>query len=121
MYISILFAVFIYTALITFMAIPLTPKILDVLMPLNESRSVIFVFEAEYGIDKEKYYYPILLHSYLSVVITIGIMVNIDTLYIVLTLHGCSLFSAIGYVRNKWLTVQWEDSRQWENILQRVD
>lgn len=101
MYISILFAVFIYSIIIAFMVIPLTPKILDAVMPLNESRSVIFVFEAEYGgVDKIKYYYPILLHSYLGFLLTIGIMINVDTLYIVLTLHGCSLFNAVGYVRN---------------------
>lgn len=79
-----------------FMTIPLMPKILDIIIPLNESRPVIYVIEGDWKVDKEKYYYPILLHCYLTVVVTIRIMVHVDTMYMVCVLHGCSLFNAIG-------------------------
>lgn len=79
-----------------FMLIPLTPKVLDVIIPLNESRPVIYVLEGDWGVDKDKYYYPILLHCYLAAVISTRCMVNVDTMYMVCVLHGCSLFNAIG-------------------------
>jgi len=78
------------------MSIPLMPKILNVIIPLNESRPSIYVIAGDWGVDKEKYYYPILLHSYLAVVVTIRIMVHVDTMYMVCVLHSCSLFNAIG-------------------------
>lgn len=56
----------------------------------------MYVIEAEYGVDKEKYYHPILLHAYLFITAGVILMINIDTTYIVCVLHGCSLFSAVG-------------------------
>ncbi|XP_025262535.1 uncharacterized protein LOC112637313 [Camponotus floridanus] len=88
--------VYINIFIVMFMTIPLMPKILDIIIPLNESRPVIYVIEGDWKVDKEKYYYPILLHCYLTVVVTIRIMVHVDTMYMVCVLHGCSLFNAIG-------------------------
>lgn len=79
-----------------FMTIPLLPKILDVIIPLNESRPSIYVIAGEWGVDKEKYYYPILLHSYVAAIVSTRCMVNVDTMYMICVLHGCSLFNAIG-------------------------
>ncbi|CAL1673842.1 unnamed protein product [Lasius platythorax] len=90
------YSVYINIFVIMFMSIPLMPKILDVIIPLNESRPVIYVITGEWRVDKEKYYYPILLHCYLAVIITIRCMVNVDSMYMVCVLHGCSLFNAIG-------------------------
>ncbi|XP_050445522.1 odorant receptor 4-like [Cataglyphis hispanica] len=79
-----------------FISIPLMPKILDIIIPLNESRPAIYVLEGDWGVDKEKYYLPILLHCYLAVIVSTRCMVNVDTMYMVCVLHGCSLFNAIG-------------------------
>ncbi|XP_018402049.1 PREDICTED: uncharacterized protein LOC108779181, partial [Cyphomyrmex costatus] len=40
---------------IFYLLIPLIPRILDVVKPLNESRPLVFVFPVEYRVDKEKY------------------------------------------------------------------
>lgn len=79
-----------------YLLIPLIPRILDIIIPLNESRPLKYAFQAEYRVDKEKYYYPILFHAYMSNVITVGIVLSIDTTYIICVLHACSLFAAIG-------------------------
>ncbi|XP_011702677.1 PREDICTED: uncharacterized protein LOC105458816 isoform X2 [Wasmannia auropunctata] len=85
-----------FIIIITFyLLIPLIPKILDVVHPLNESRPLAFVYQAEYRVDKEKYYYPILFHSYALSVITVTILFSVDTTYIICVLHACSLFIAI--------------------------
>ncbi|KAF3054390.1 Odorant receptor 266 [Nylanderia fulva] len=90
------YSVYINIFVVMFMTIPLLPKVLDVIIPLNESRPSVFVIAGEWGVDKEKYYYPILLHSYVAAIVSTRCMVNVDTMYIVCVLHGCSLFSAIG-------------------------
>ncbi|XP_050445518.1 uncharacterized protein LOC126848573 [Cataglyphis hispanica] len=89
------YAVYINVFVVMFMSIPVIPKILDIIIPLNESRPTIHVLEGEWGVDKEKYYLPILLHCYLAAIISTRCMVNVDTMYIVCVLHGCSLFNAV--------------------------
>ncbi|CAL1673840.1 unnamed protein product [Lasius platythorax] len=90
------YSVYINIFVIIFMSVPLVPRILDIIIPLNESRPVIYVIEGEWRVDKEKYYYPILLHCYLAIIISTRCMVNVDSMYMVCVLHGCSLFNAIG-------------------------
>nr|XP_012231786.1 PREDICTED: uncharacterized protein LOC105677626 [Linepithema humile] len=86
-----------YTILVLYVLIPLIPRILDIVIPLNESRPLRHIYEAEYKVDKDKYYYPILLHAFISSVTTIGIILTIDSIYIVCVLHACSLFTAISH------------------------
>lgn len=79
------------------MMVPLTVPILDFLMPLNTSRPYIYLFDVDYSFDREIYYYLVLVHSYIIVVLAITSMIINDTSYISLTQHACGLFAAIGY------------------------
>jgi len=81
-----------------YMLIPVTPQLLDLLMPLNKSRSYKYLFDVKYSFDREMYYYPALFYSYLMAVMTMSIMVITDTSYISLAQHACGLFAAIGYL-----------------------
>ncbi|KAG5332520.1 OR22B protein, partial [Acromyrmex heyeri] len=93
----ILYSIYIYTSLALFMIIPMSPQIMDIVMPLNDTRPRKLLIEVEYRVDREKYYYPILFHSYVAIVLIISIIVCVDTTYISYVEHGCSLFAAIGY------------------------
>ncbi|XP_039305954.1 uncharacterized protein LOC105193345 isoform X4 [Solenopsis invicta] len=88
--------VYLIVIIIFYLLIPLTPKILDFVVPLNESRPLAYIYQGEYRVDKEKYYYPILFHSYLATACTMTILFTCDTTYIICVLHACSLFTAIG-------------------------
>ncbi|XP_024889762.1 uncharacterized protein LOC112466106 [Temnothorax curvispinosus] len=92
-----LFAAYIYMSMSLYLIIPVSPQIMDIVMPLNDSRPRKFLLEVEYRVDREKYYYPILLHSYVAITAIISIMVCVDTTYIAYVQHGCSLFAAIGH------------------------
>lgn len=87
----------IYTLTTFYMLVPLTPQLLDLLMPLNESRPYLYLFDVDYSFDREEYYYSVLLHSYFTIVLAVSSMVMSDTSYISLAQHACSLFTAIGY------------------------
>ena len=90
-------AVVIYSLMSLYMLIPVTPQLLDLFIPLNKSRSYKYLFDIDYSFDREMYYYPVLLHSYLTTVLTMSLMVITDTSYMSLAQHACSLFAAVGY------------------------
>lgn len=81
-----------------YMLIPVKPQLLNIIKPLNKSRPYNYLFDVDYGLDdKEAYYYPILIYSYLTSVMNISIVVVVDTTYMMFVQHACSLFAAIGY------------------------
>ncbi|XP_028047650.2 odorant receptor 4 isoform X1 [Monomorium pharaonis] len=94
---TISYAVMIYSLMTLYMLIPVTPQLLDLIVPLNKSRPYKYLFDIDYSFDREVYYYPVLLHAYLTTVIAMSLMIITDTCYISLTQHACSLFAAIGH------------------------
>ncbi|XP_018404979.1 PREDICTED: uncharacterized protein LOC108781503 [Cyphomyrmex costatus] len=90
-------AVMIYSLMSLYMLIPVTPQLLDRFIPLNKSRPYKYLFDIDYSFDREVYYYPVLLHSYLTTVLTMSLMIITDTSYISFAQHACSLFAAVGH------------------------
>ncbi|KAF3054288.1 Odorant receptor 377, partial [Nylanderia fulva] len=83
----VFYATYVYVSTSLYLIMPMTPQIMDLVMPLNESRPR----------KSEKYYYFILFHSYVAIVTLMSIVVCVDTTYIAYLKHGCSLFAAIGH------------------------
>ncbi|KAL0111609.1 hypothetical protein PUN28_013063 [Cardiocondyla obscurior] len=75
------------------------------------TRPVGFPYHVEYYVDLEKYYYPVLIHNYLSTVIRLTIIVACDTYVAVLVLHCCALFSVVRY-RLKYVRKSIEQDRK---------
>lgn len=53
-------------------------------------------FRVEYGYKIDQYFYPILVHCYLTVFSHVTATVASDTLYISLVQHACGMFSIVG-------------------------
>lgn len=85
-----------------YLLIPVKPHLLNIIKPLNKSRPYKYLFDIDYGIDREAYYYHILIYSYLTTVMNISIVVIVDTTYMMFVQHACSLFAAIGYHNYIW-------------------
>lgn len=64
------------------------------------TRPVGFPYHVEYYIDLEKYYYPVLIHNYLTTAIRLTTIVASDTYVAILVQHCCALFSVVRYVFN---------------------
>lgn len=80
-----------------FITIPsLGPILLDIVLPLNESRPRHLAIYAEYGIDQNKYFVGIFLYTTIMIMVGLTIMVAADTMHIACTAHACSLFQVIG-------------------------
>jgi len=52
--------------------------------------------KVEYFIDMDKYYLPILIHGYFTVVICVTSIIAIDTIFIIFVQHACGLFIVTG-------------------------
>nr|AXM05166.1 odorant receptor [Campoletis chlorideae] len=91
------YSVCMYMTLITFVFMPVMPKLMDVIMPLNESRPLVYPLPLSYGnINVEKYYIPIMIHADYAVFITVTTIVAMDTTYTVYVQHACGMFAAVG-------------------------
>ncbi|XP_072762599.1 uncharacterized protein [Anoplolepis gracilipes] len=94
---TISYAFVIYILMCFFLLIPVMPLLLNIVKPLNKSRPYKYLFDIDYGFDREAYYYPILIYTYLTTIMNISILVIVDTSYMMFVQHACSLFAAIGH------------------------
>lgn len=81
----------------TFLCLPMIPKIMDTVKPLNHTRDVFNLYEVEYGIDREKYQLLIYAHAYLITPYPGTLVVACDSLYGNGLFHAWSMFDIIGY------------------------
>ncbi|KAF7379045.1 hypothetical protein HZH66_015279 [Vespula vulgaris] len=91
---TIMYAGFLYAAMVIFMITPLKPLIFNT---LNETSERPLIHHVEYFVDTQRYYYFIILHSYVTIVICISAIVAIDTMFLIFIQHVCGLFSTLGY------------------------
>ncbi|KAG5344791.1 OR63A protein, partial [Acromyrmex charruanus] len=85
-----------FGSLFPFLAI--IPKIIGKNVTSEYStRPVGFPYHVEYYVDLEKYYYPILIHNYLTTAIRLTTLVATDTFVTILVQHCCALFSVVRY------------------------
>jgi len=93
---SFFLAVYFYVASVIFLSISLVPQVLDIVLPLNESRPIIMPYEAYYFVNDEKYFFYILFHVSVSLNISIiGVLAH-DCMFLTYIEHVCSLFAVAG-------------------------
>ncbi|XP_039315032.1 uncharacterized protein LOC105206979 isoform X5 [Solenopsis invicta] len=88
------YAMLLYIMMVIFLAIPLTSPLLDIVMPLNESRPRFFAFVIDFK-DKNEYFLPTSCYITAIGIVATNVMVSSDTTHIMCILHVCSLFAAI--------------------------
>ncbi|XP_035720592.1 uncharacterized protein LOC118440936 [Vespa mandarinia] len=67
-----------------------------------------FIHHVEYFVDSQTFYYPIILHSCVTIFICVYIIVTVDTMFVLLVQHACALFKALGY-RLHYITENGDD------------
>nr|AKO89986.1 odorant receptor 22 [Microplitis mediator] len=99
---TIMYAGALYGTMAPFMLGPLVP-IFCKLMPagvLPANSSIVLekpvLFHVEYFYDLEKYYYPLLIHSYFGTMAYMTVAVAIDSMFMVYVQHACAIFAVIG-------------------------
>ncbi|KAF3054358.1 Odorant receptor 291 [Nylanderia fulva] len=82
----------------------LLPIILDIIIPLNESRPCQLIAITEYFVNQEKYIYAIILHEIISAFIAMITIFGTVTTIMMYILHACALFEVASYrIANCWI------------------
>ncbi|XP_043491591.1 uncharacterized protein LOC122517218, partial [Polistes fuscatus] len=68
----------------------------DIVVPLNGTHRLQSPFVAEYFIDEEVYFYPILLHMYTIFFVGFVVVIATETFYTICMQHACGLFHIVG-------------------------
>ncbi|XP_039311363.1 uncharacterized protein LOC120359103 isoform X2 [Solenopsis invicta] len=74
------------------------PLILDIILPLNESRPIKLMAMTEYFIDQEKYIYYLMLHESLTGYIGMLSLCGIGVILVMVCMHSCALFKIARYL-----------------------
>nr|QNL15021.1 olfactory receptor 77 [Aulacocentrum confusum] len=100
--VTIYYAGALYGSMIPMMLVPLTPIILDIVAPMNESYPKHLMFQQiEFLLDFERYFYPLLIHGYLGTFTYLTIIIAIDTMFMVYIQHACAKFAILGLFLEK--------------------
>lgn len=87
------------TAVTMFSVLPLEPVLLDLIVPLNESRPKSLILKTDYsvyGINVNEYYFAIITHQILAIALQMTFLTAVNTFIIIVVEHCCGLFKAVG-------------------------
>ncbi|XP_051153988.1 odorant receptor 22c-like [Leptopilina boulardi] len=79
-----------------YISMPITPLILNIILPLNQTRTKQSLYFTDYYLNEEKYYYWTLIHGCISSSIVIVVLVSIETMFSAVIIHACRIFSILG-------------------------
>ncbi|XP_050460195.1 odorant receptor 4-like [Cataglyphis hispanica] len=86
--------------------VPIWSSILDIVLPMNESRSrSVLLLMTEYFVDQEKYFYLIFLHMYTAMFIGGIVIIGTGTMLIAYLKHACGIFTIASYRIEQAMTV----------------
>ncbi|XP_076754821.1 uncharacterized protein LOC143425704 [Xylocopa sonorina] len=87
------YLVHIFFPLICFTCFIPVPPILDILLPLNESRNRIFIYPAYYWVDNDQHYLLIIAHMIVIAYSACFIYCACDANYVYAVQHACALLA----------------------------
>ncbi|XP_032675064.1 uncharacterized protein LOC116845919 [Odontomachus brunneus] len=89
------FTLFALVGLIMTIWAPTAPLLLDVVLPLNESRERKIYIEVEYFVDPSEYFGPLALH--VTICLCSGILTTVatGTMFYGYALHACGVFKIV--------------------------
>lgn len=90
-----------YGAMTPFMIIPVVPIVMNAMGPANGTIEKQLMFRVDYLLDVEKYYYPLLIHSYFGTLAYITLVIAIDTMLMIYVHHACGSFALLGWEHDK--------------------
>ncbi|XP_017754773.1 PREDICTED: odorant receptor 67b-like [Eufriesea mexicana] len=84
--------------MIIYLTIPLIFPVLDIVLPLNETRARLQIFKINYLIiDNDEYFYVEYLHLTCGTIVLLLTIFGVDSLYIMIIHHSSGLFDLTGH------------------------
>ncbi|KAL6256237.1 hypothetical protein P5V15_012353 [Pogonomyrmex californicus] len=94
---AIYFSVISFIGICMHMLSTFLPQILDVFLPLNESRSREPPFHVEMFVDQQKHFYTVRLIMYFYVLLILGEILANGTMFVVYMQHVSGMFIILGH------------------------
>ncbi|XP_043273914.1 odorant receptor 85b-like [Venturia canescens] len=94
---TILYAGCMYGSMVPFLVMPVVPLVMNAIGSGNATHPKRLMFRVDFLVDAEKYYYPLLIHSYFGTIAYITLVVAIDTILMIYVEHACGSFAVLGY------------------------
>ncbi|XP_076670670.1 uncharacterized protein LOC143369988 isoform X2 [Andrena cerasifolii] len=91
------YSLYTYMTLFSYLAVPSMPLVLDVVMPLNQSREKQYIFVANYSVDNEEYYYYLCIHMYIGAIAVGHLFAVCESMYMLYVRHADALFAIVGH------------------------
>ncbi|XP_036138648.1 uncharacterized protein LOC118644353 [Monomorium pharaonis] len=88
-----------------FTIIQYIPNILDIVKPLNESRPRLLLYQAHYFVKQQKYFYFVIIHDAVGVLISGITGIAAETFSLVNALHAFGMFKITSYRMKHMLSV----------------
>ncbi|KAM0732228.1 Odorant receptor 13a [Formica fusca] len=95
--VTIAYAVSLYGSMTPFLVVPVLINTASYMGLYNISDGRPLMFRTEYFIDSQKYYYSLLVHSYIGTLGFVTIVVAIDSMLVFHIQHECGLCEILGY------------------------
>ncbi|XP_011861308.1 PREDICTED: odorant receptor 63a-like [Vollenhovia emeryi] len=86
-----------YTVISLYIFLQCTSVLLDIVMPLNESRPRELIFPAEYFIDQQKYFYILTIHVLMGLFFIATSAIATESFSLANALHAFGLFNIASY------------------------
>ncbi|XP_011858569.1 PREDICTED: uncharacterized protein LOC105556105, partial [Vollenhovia emeryi] len=93
----------VYVGSVCFILTEFSPDLLDTLMPLNESRSRLLLYQAKYSIVQEKYLYTVMIHESIGLFLCATTGIAAETFLLVNALHAFGMFRVTRYRMERML------------------
>ncbi|XP_076670707.1 uncharacterized protein LOC143370012 [Andrena cerasifolii] len=81
----------------SFVTLPLCNPMLDIIMPLNETRGRKELFSLYYFVNNNDHFYTIYVHSVWCGLVTMVTIVTVDSVNMIITHHASALFAICGF------------------------
>ncbi|KAL6262361.1 hypothetical protein P5V15_007450 [Pogonomyrmex californicus] len=93
---SLGYSLYCFISAFLFLCMSLIPKLLDVVLPLNESRPILPVHPGYYFVDETEYFFYIFVHAIVAWEIAVTGIVAHDCMLLTYIEHVCSIFALVG-------------------------
>ncbi|KAF3054375.1 Odorant receptor 383 [Nylanderia fulva] len=94
---TIIIATIVYSGIFIYLLIHYIPSLLDIVIPLNESRSRKFVIQTEYSVDQQKYFHILAMHIYITLILIATTGVATETFSLTSAIHSFGMFKIASY------------------------
>ncbi|KMQ91989.1 odorant receptor 22c, partial [Lasius niger] len=96
---SLGYSLYCFISVYLFMSVSLVPQLLDVVLPLNESRPILPAHPGYYFVDERKYFYYIFSHAIVAWEVAMTGIVAHDCMLLTYVEHVCSIFAISGFAQ----------------------